>query len=193
MKSLNAPMRGFTLLETLIAMIIMSGGILLVANAWSGNTQRLQKSKINNTVAFLLQKKMTEIEIFYKDKDILEIPETDSGDFTKDGKEFAQYKWSMKARDFEMPSLTDLLTSKEGGTNEMLVFMISQVTEFINKVIKEVTVTIIYTGKLTKREIKNSVTSYFIDYKKELSLPSIPGAAGGSSGGSSPPASGGQK
>ncbi len=170
---------GFTLLETLIAMIIMSTGILLDANAWSGNTQRLQKAKINNSVAYLLQKKMTEIEIAYKDKPVEEIPETDAGDFSKDGKEFAQYKWTMKTRDFEMPNLSDALSSKDGGTNEMIIFMIGQVTDFISKVVKEVTVTIIYTGKISKREIKNSVTSYFIDYKKEMSLPNMPGLGGG--------------
>jgi general secretion pathway protein I len=65
----------------------------------------------------------------------------------------------------------------------MMLFIIGQVTEFLNKVVKEVTVTIIYTGKITKREIKNSVTSYFIDYKKELTLPSIPGLGGGAAGG----------
>jgi general secretion pathway protein I len=166
---------GFTLLETLVAMIIMSTGILLVANAWSGNTMRLQKAKINNSVAFLLQKKMTEIEIYYKDKPVEEIPETDGGDFSKDGKEFSQYKWTLKTRDFEMPNLADAMSSKDGGANELLIFMISQVTEFISKVVKEVTVTIIYTGKISKREIKNSVTTYFIDYKKEMTLPNLPG------------------
>lgn len=171
--------QGFTLLETLIAMIIMSGGILLVANAWSGNTQRLQKTKINNNVAFLLQKKMTEIEIYYKDKGLDEIPDTDGGDFSKDGKDFSQYKWVLKSKDFEMPSMTDLLVSKDGGANETMLFVIGQVTEFLNKVVKEVTVTIVYTGKFTKREIKNSVTSYFIDYKKELTLPNVPGLTGG--------------
>lgn len=167
---------GFTLLETMIAMIIMAGGILLVANAWSGNSQRLQKTKINNTVALLLQKKMTEIEIYYKDKGLEEIPDGDGGDFSKDGKEYAQYKWKLKSKDFEMPNMTDLLVGKDGGANEAMLFVIGQVTEFVNKVVKEVTVTIIYTGKITKREIKNSVTSYFIDYKKEMTLPSIPGA-----------------
>ncbi len=170
---------GFTLLETLIAMVIMSGGILLVANAWSGNSQRLLKTKINNTVAFLLQKKMTEIEVMYKDKGPDELPEADGGDFSKDGKEFAQYKWTLKTKDFEMPNLTDLLTSKDGGANQTMIFIIGQMTEFLGKVVKEVTVTIVYTGKLTKREIKNSVTSYFIDYKKELTMPSIPGLTGG--------------
>ncbi len=174
--------QGFTLLETLIAMVIMSGGILLVANAWSGNTQRLQKSKINNTVAFLLQKKMTEVEIFYKDKMPDEIPEADGGDFSKDGKEFAQYKWTLKSKEFEMPSLTDLLTSKDGGADPTMLFIIGQVTEYLGKAVKEVTVTIIYTGKITKREIKNSVTSYFIDYKKELTLPNVPGLTGGGGG-----------
>lgn len=166
--------RGFTLLEVLISMMIMSGAIAVLATSWYGNIARVEKARINNTTAALLQRKMTEIEIAYLGKPVEEIPEEDSGDF---GDAFPQYKWTLESKDFVMPSLSGMLIAREGGADSTLLTVVNQMTEVISKSVKEVRVTLIYTSKRSKKEMKNSITTYFIDYAKDAALG--PGGAAG--------------
>lgn len=165
---------GFTLIETLVAMMIMTGGIVLVANSWSGNTMRLSKARINNSIALLLQQKMTEIEIKYQSKTFEEIPEEEEGDF---GQDYPEFTWTMQTKEFEIPDMSAALITREGGVDEMLLQVLRQMSDYVKQVVKEVSVTVIYKGKFAKKEIKNTVTTYFIDYKKEVAIG--PAGAGG--------------
>jgi general secretion pathway protein I len=164
---------GFTIIEVLIAMIILSGGILVIANSWSGNYNRLQKSRINNTMGHLLQKKMVELEIEYKNKPIDEIKEEDSGTFS----EYKGFTWTMKSQEFEMPDLSSALVAQNDGTDEQTLIIVKQVTEYIRKTVKEVTVTVSYRTPKAKKPITHEVTTYFVDFKKEVPL--TPSAGGG--------------
>lgn len=179
--------RGFTLLETLIAMVIMSMGIVMIANAWSGNVLRLEKSRINNNMAMLLQRKMTETEFLYRDKQFTEIKEEDGGDF---GPKYPQYRWKMHSQKFEMPDLSGLLIARDGGADEMLLTIVRTMTEYIKQSVMEISVTVIYKNR-AGREIKNTVTTYFVDYTKEIPIPGLPGAPGGNDGGNGGNGSGG--
>ncbi len=168
---------GFTLIEVLIAMMIMAGAVAVCANAWTGNVARLEKSRINNTTTLLLQRKMAEIEILYRDKPLSEIKEEDGESF---GDAFPQYRWTMESKEFEMPNISGALTAREGGADGNLLTLIRQMTEMIRKSVKEVKVTVVYKSRRSKKEIKNSVTAYFIDYTKDLNL--MPGATGADGG-----------
>lgn len=172
---------GFTLIEVLVAMLIMVGGIVVISNAWSGNFMRLKSSRINNISATLLERKMTEIEFEYKDKSVDEIKEEDGGDF---GAMYPGYSWSMKSQPFELPDMSGAMISREGGADEILLTIMRTTAEFIKKSAKEVSVTVSFKGK-KNGEIKHTVTTYFVDYSKELPLPAGMGggaAAGGSLG-----------
>lgn len=171
--------RGFTLLEVLVAMIIILGAILVVTNAWSGNLARLEKSRINDTMAILLQRKMTEVELKYQTKPIAEIPEEESGDF---GGAYPQYTWTMTSKEFEMPNVADSLIAREGGADQALIQIMTQMTEMMGKAIKEVAVTVVYTSKRSKNQLKQTVGTYFIDYNTPLPIGGgggMPGAGGG--------------
>lgn len=164
---------GFTIIEVLVATLILAGGILVIANSWSGNYNRLQKSRINNTMAHLLQKKMVELEIEYKNKSIDEIKEEDGGTF----EEYKGFSWKMKSQEFEMPDLTGALLAKsDEGVSEMIISIVKQVTEYIRKTVKEVTVTVTYKSPKAKNSISQEVTTYFVDYKKDVPL--TPGGGG---------------
>lgn len=164
---------GFTLVEVIIALSIVVGAVVVVNGTWSGNLMRIRKSTLNNNVAFLLQKKVTEIEVKYKDKPLSEIKEQESGDF---GETFKNYKWEMTSRDFEMPDLSAAIIGQQNGADETLLSMIKQTSEYISKAIKEVTVTVIVTVR--QKELRYSVTTYLVDYSQELSLSGL-GAGGG--------------
>lgn len=166
---------GFTLLEVLVATLIMSGAVVVLATAWSGNFNRVRNARINNNIAMLLERKMTEYEVMAKEKPISEIPEEEGGDF---GAKFPGYRWTMKSQPFEMPNLSGVLTAQEGGANEMTLMLVDTMSKYIKDAVKEVSVTVYYKSRSGK-EIKHTVTSYFVDYSKEIPIPGLPGGAAG--------------
>lgn len=177
--------RGFTLIEVLVALIIVAAAIMASASLWSGNFTTMRKSALNYDVATILERKMVELETKYSNKSFTDIPEEEEGDF---GSEFPQFRWQMKSRDMEFPDLTPLIAAQnENNPNEMLVTIIKQMTEYLNKAIKEVKVSVFV--KRNKKEAEFSATEYFVDYNKDLAS-ALGGAAGGGAGA---PAPGGTK
>lgn len=171
--------RGFTLIEVLIALVIIAGGIVALNMGWGNSFLMIRKSTMKYDVATLLERKMTEFEAKYRDKPFNEIPEKEEGDFEND---YPQYRWVMESRDLELPDLTPLLIAQEEEANEMLITMMKQMTEYLNKVIKEVRISVFVRGRGGK-EAQFSATQYFVDYSKDFT--GLPGA-----GGAAPPAGG---
>lgn len=163
--------RGFTLIEVLVALMIVSAAIMASASLWSGNFAVMRKSALNYDVATLLERKMVEIEAKYKDKPLTDIPETDGGDF---GTDMPSARWELKSREMEFPDLSALMLGQEEKPDEMIISMIKQMTEYLNKVIKEVKVSIFI--KRNKREIEFSATQYFMDYTKDFGGGGLPGS-----------------
>ncbi|MFP5519207.1 MAG: type II secretion system protein [Bdellovibrionia bacterium] len=166
--------KGFTLLETLLAMVILSSGILLLTNSWSGSFARLKKTQLTTEISALLERKMVEIEAEYAGKPLEAIPEEQSEDF---GEDYPQYSWELQSKELEVPDLSASLTAREGGANEMLIMVIRQLSEHLSKSVKEVKVSIVYKGG--KNPIRYSATTYFVNYDKPLSI----GGAGAPAGG----------
>lgn len=172
--------RGFTLIEVLVALIIVAAAIMASASLWSGNFAVMRKSALNYDVATILERKMVELEAKYASKPFAEIPDEDEGDF---GSEFPQFRWTMKSREMEFPDLTPLVAAQnENNPNEMLVMIIKQMTEYLNKAIKEMKVSVFV--KRGKKEVEFSATQYLVDYNKDVA--SALGGAGGGSGGAQP-------
>ncbi len=159
--------RGFTLIEVLVALFILTGAIIVVANAWSGNFLRIRKSAMFNDVATLLERKMVETEVKYKEKSLSEIPEEEGDDF---GSDYPNYRWTLKSRDLELPDLTPLLVGQEEGANESVIQMLKQMTDTISKAVKEVRITVY--AKRGNKEVEFLATQYFVDYQKDV----VPGA-----------------
>jgi len=164
------PRNGFTLIEVLVALMIVSAAIMASASLWSGNFTVMRKSALNYDVATILERKMVEVEAKYKDKPLTEIPDEESGDF---GSEFPQYRWILKSREMEFPDLTPIIMGQSEEPNEMLISMIKQMTEYLGKAIKEVQVSVFV--RRGKREMEFSATQYFVDYSKEFSAPGTGG------------------
>lgn len=164
--------RGFTLIEILMAMMILSGGILLLANTWSGSFMRVRKTQVNTEVAALLERKMVEIEIKYRGKPLESIPEEEEDDF---GDEAKDYRWKMESKEFEMPDVSAALTARDGGADTSMIQLMKMFSEHLKKTIKEVKVSVFYKPP-TGNELEYSISTFFIDYNKELP---IPGGGGG--------------
>jgi prepilin-type N-terminal cleavage/methylation domain-containing protein len=171
--------RGFTLIEVLIALLILTGAIIVLSTSWSGNFLRMRKANMYNDAATLLEQKIQEIEAKYKDKPIGEVPEKDDGEFEGG---YKKYRWAMKSKDLKFPDISPLLTSQqEGGVDETLLSMVKQVTEYLSTAVKELKVSVFVKGANGK-EVEFSATEYLVDYTKEFQgLPG--GAAGGPAAG----------
>lgn len=163
----NLGSRGFTLIETLVALVITVGAAMIVSNSWSGNNLRVRKAALYNNVASLLEKKMVEMEAKHKGKKIAEISE-ESGDF---GEDYPQYRWVFSVQPFEMPDMSPLLSNEEDnkGADPMVLSVLKTMQETVAKSILEATVTVFV--KSGEKELPFSITSYFVDYEADLLPP----------------------
>ncbi|WP_295904267.1 type II secretion system protein [uncultured Bdellovibrio sp.] len=162
---------GFTLIETIMAVVILASGLLLLSNSWSGSFMRLRKTQLSTEVSALLERKMVEIEMEYAGKPLDSIPEEKEDDF---GSEYPQYSWKMETKEFEVPDFSATLTAQSGGADEMTLTVMKTLAEHLGKSVKEVKVSVIYKGG--KKPLQFSATQYFVDYDKEIQLPAMPGA-----------------
>lgn len=184
--------RGFTLIETMIATVIMAGALIVIGSAWSGNHMRIEKARVNANMAALLERKMTELELEYRGKPVSEIKEEDSGAFTD---EYKQFRWEMRSKEFEMPDMTGALAGQDsnssGSNNEMMTLIVKTVSEYVKTTVKEVTVTVFYKSPRAKtKEFKQSIATYFVDYSKPLTLSGLPAGAAGAGATSPQPGAG---
>jgi len=162
---------GFTLIEVLIATVIMAGAIMVLANSWSGNFMRVLNARINNNLANLLERKITEYEVLAKEKPQNEIPESEAGDF---GPKFPGYRWEMSSQPFEMPDITGTLSSREGGVDEMTLMIVRTTRDYIKESAKEIQVSVYYKPQ-NGRELQHSATTYLVDFTKEVPIPGMGG------------------
>lgn len=169
---------GFTLIEVLMAMLILSSAVVLLASSWSGSFARIRKTQLKTEVNALLQRKMAEIDLKYRGKPLESIQDAEE-DF---GSEYPQYRWKLKVKDFVFPDLTPLLTAREGGANEKLLQIMKMFSDHMSKSVKEVKVSVIYksTGG---QENEYSVTTYYVDYDKEIPIPGLPASSSSSASG----------
>jgi general secretion pathway protein I len=168
---MNKNQFGFTLLEVIIAVAIMASGILVVAMSWSGTYDKLRKTQVNTEVMALLERKVAEINAKYAGKPLDSIQELEEDNF---GSEYPQYSWKMESRKFEMPDLSSLLTSRDGGADGFEIQTMKLFTEHLSKTIREVRISVIYKNRAGKEQTY-SVTQFFVDYQKEPPIPAMPG------------------
>lgn len=164
--------KAFTLIEVVLAMMVMASGMFILTNSWAGTYNRLQKTKVQVELAALLERKIIELEREFKTQSLDAMKEEDSGDF---GSELDKYTWSMQSQKVEFPDLSGIIGGVGDNQNLDLVSIMKIFTEHLSKSVKEVKVTVTY--KDQKKPITVDVVFYVIDYDKPLPLP---GGTGGS-------------
>lgn len=150
--------RGFTLLEVLIAMMILAGAVLALSVSWNGSILGFSKTKNIQQIVGLLKKKTAELEIKYKRMPFASIPEDANGDFSTFGPEYAEYTWTAETKKLDFPDLSQSLISKEGGANDTMLSVVKQMTEFFSNSTKELKVTVIWAAP--KATVQYSVVTY---------------------------------
>jgi general secretion pathway protein I len=162
---------GFTLLEVMLALVIIASGLVLLSTTWSSSFARLKKTKTQFEVAALLQRKMTEVELEYSGKPIAEIPEEKADDF---GKEYPNYRWKMVSKEFVMPDMSGVLNQDDAGVDPMTQMLIEKLKDYLGKTVKEVKVSVFLKDPNKKKELEYDASTFFVDYDKELNL-GLPG------------------
>lgn len=164
--------KAFTLIEVVLAMMIMASGLFILTNSWAGTYTRLRKTQVQVQLAALLERKIVELEREFKTQSLDNIKEEDTGDF---GTELEGYTWEMKSQKVEFPDLSGIIGGVGENQNLDLVSIMKLFSEHLSKSVKEVKVTVTYKDK--KKPITVDVVFYVVDYDRPLPLP---GGSGGS-------------
>ena len=163
---------GFTLIEVLIAMMILAGALIALSASWSGSIMAYRKGRQINVITRLLQKQATEMELRFKHESIITDQEFE-GDF---GRDYPNLSWKTEIKSLEFPDLTPILVTKEGGVDQITLTIIQQMSTQLNQVIKEMKVSVLW--KHQESVATYSITTYLISYN-QLGPTGIPGAGGG--------------
>lgn len=154
---------GFTLIEVLVSMLILAMTTIILYQSWNGSLIAVRKGRLYNTIALLLQRKVTEFEVQSKTKKIDELKEEDKGDF---GSDYPEFTWDIKLQPFSVPPITPPEKKNELGTSEITVTIFKTISDYFEKAVREVLVTVHY--KSGKRTLNYSVSTIYVDYSVPL-------------------------
>lgn len=155
---------GFTLMEVLIAMLILAGALTVLNTSSSSSIASVQKAETMETIAQLLQQKATEYELIYKGKKFEELKESESGDF---GSDYPDFRWAVQTEEFPAPNLANMALQEE-GQDEMLLTILNKFSEHLQKAAKEVKVSVFW--KAGQKEQEYSVTFLLVDYEAPIGM-----------------------
>lgn len=158
---------GFTLLEVLIAMLIMVIAFGSIFSIQSSALQISSRAKQNNTVAMLLKNALVKAELDVQGKKFEEVNKEESGNFDTP---FESYSWSRKIKELEFPNLIGKAASEgsEGSTDQSSEVIGRLVTKFLSQSVRQIEVTVKW--KKLDKEQSQSGTTLWVDLNHEMAL-----------------------
>ncbi len=174
----NFQKRGLSLLEVLLALAVLGSGLVLLIQSWGGQFTRLKKIDRNFEISALIQRKMAEVESKYRGKSLDEIPE---GPEEEEIEGYPNYKYMLSSKKLSVPDFAAMMQAMQKDVDANTITLLKATGEYFSKSVKEVTLTLVYTPEGTKKSLEYPVTTYFVDYDKELT--GVPGVGGDSGGG----------
>lgn len=169
---------GFTLLEVMIAIVIISIGIGAILVAENNSLDTNFRAKRMTTIAMLAKNQLIEAEMELEGKTFDEAREESSGKFDAP---FSEFSWERKIKKITFPNLMDSLASggapDEGAStsgasvksvDSNIENVVKIATNYLSKSSREISVTIKWKEK--GEDQKFSVSQYWVDLKHEFSL-----------------------
>ena len=165
---------GFTLVETMVAMAIMTiawATILMIQSKAIDNTTKAENL---NRVAMLAKNMMVETEKAIEGKAFTEIKTEEEGSFAEP---FQDYSWKREIKEVKMPlfSAGGASTQSESGSSDspsssgaQSALMGKLVSNYLSKAIRQVTVTVIW-----KRGPGNqtyAVSTYWVNLNSDFQI-----------------------
>ncbi|MBI2711859.1 MAG: prepilin-type N-terminal cleavage/methylation domain-containing protein [Bdellovibrio sp.] len=162
--------QGFTLLEVLIAIMIMAMALGSIIAIQGGAIVATARAKQMNIVAMLARNQMIETEFKFRGKTFEEMKKEDGGTFDPP---YQDYTWKSVAKEIQFPQLSALSPQKSegkggGGTSEIQELVTKLTTNFLSKAMREVTVSVLW--KQSGKEQSFSLTTYWVNLNHEFSL-----------------------
>lgn len=166
--------KGFTLLEVLIAVSIMTIATVSILLSESNAINVSIKAKYLNTAVMLAKNMMVESEITFKGRAFSELPKEKEAVFEAP---FKDYKWKREIKEVKFPSLQALgggegdkesENSSSKGSEPSAALIMSNITKFINESFREITITIFW--EINGKEYKYTITSYLLDEKNQFKI-----------------------
>ncbi len=154
---------GFVLVEIVVALMILASSVLVVSRMRFGNQHRVGKAHHYHRAVQLLEQKMTELELQWSQEKLQSIPEDGSGVFERE----EDFSWSFKTQSLQLPSASNV-AKQFGLTDDSSIHVAGLTTRLLSQLVWEVKVTVHY--KKGKRKSDYSLTSYFVDYSKDIEV-----------------------
>lgn len=141
---------GFSLLEILVAVAILSASVLVLLSGQGSSFLASERAEHMTTAVNLARQKMSEVEMEVE-ADIAKnkFPEEDLEQTGEFDKPFGDYRWSYTIKKVEIPFV-------EGGEaeaeNSLVLSYVKNITDQISKSVREIRVTILWGDKNAKEE-----------------------------------------
>jgi prepilin-type N-terminal cleavage/methylation domain-containing protein len=169
---------GFTLLEVMIATMILATSMVALQASWTGTLVSFKKAQKNQEITALLRGKASELEVKYENMNFSEIPESEEGAFEGHN----GLKWKAETQEKQYPDLSALTQSDSDEPQDPIkAMLLKQLAEFIPKAVKELRVTVTWTTRT--RSVDYAITTYLINYDEPFNIGigggGIPGLPGG--------------
>ena len=161
----RGPMGGFTLLEVLIAILIMAMAMGSIIAIQGGAIVATTRSKTMNIVAMLARNQMIEAELKIRGKTFEETKKEDGGTFEAP---YQDYRWRMEIKEIKFPQMGNLGTKDSKGVSQMQEMITKLTSSFLSKAIREMSVTVFW--KNNSKEQSYTVTTYWVNLNHEFSL-----------------------
>lgn len=164
MMSRKVAQAGFTLLEVMIAMMIMSVALGAILTSQSGGIIQATKSKEINIAGWLAHKVMVESEHLYEGKPFSELEKEKKERFLAP---FEKFTWKREVRELEFPDFTQ--PGKEGESIAEPVRILGKVmTKYLNTSMREMVITITWQRGTTEQSL--TLTTYLVDLNAEFNF-----------------------
>jgi prepilin-type N-terminal cleavage/methylation domain-containing protein len=164
---------GFTLLETMIALLIMVMAFTAILTVESNSIRASENARRLNIVRMLAKNKITEVEQEIEGKSFSEVKKENGGSFKSP---YQDYRWNSVVKEIEFPNLSvgapksnssgSSSAAGGGAGSDIADFLTKLLTNFLSKAVREVTVTIHW--KRGTSEQNFSLSMYWVDLNHEF-------------------------
>lgn len=159
--------KGFTLLETMIAVAIMAVAFAAILMVENSSLSALERSRKMNTVAMLARNAMVQAEMEFEGKPFSELKEEESGKFDPP---YESFIWEREIKEIEFPEISFGGGGEEdsGTSTQMMDRMVRLLSQYFSQSIREVKIKVSWPkGKGVQ---SYELSTYWVDLNKGFSL-----------------------
>jgi type II secretion system protein I len=165
----SSRLSGFTLLEVLIALAIMTVVLTSIFLIQQSSIEATIRAQQMNTVAMLAKNLMIDTELAFQEKAFTDLKDEERGQFPAPHQD---YSWERKIKEVKFPNLGLSAGSGDGedsnAENPQAEMLAKLVSNFLSKSLREVSVTISWRkGSGTQ---SYAVATYWVDLNHAFSI-----------------------